>query len=256
MSAAGAVARRLRGMDTLVIITGGSSGLGRALLETAPPAAHRVDISRSGSGLDDVEHLPADLADPASWPGVTAELDRLATSRPWQRITLLHSAGTLEPIGFAAEVDPATMTANVLLNAAAPQVLGAGFLAAVAALPSARRELVLLSSGAARTAYPGWATYGAGKAAVDQWVRAVGEEQRQRGGIRVLSIAPGVVATGMQELIRTTDERDFPRVARFRQLHADGQLAHAGEVAARLWRVLDQDHESGAVLDLRDLGGS
>lgn len=243
-------------MDTLVIVTGGSSGLGRALLDAAPSGAHRVDISRSGSDLAGVVHLPADLADPTSWPQVTAELTRLVTERPWQRITLVHSAGTLEPIGFVGEVDPAAMTANVLLNAAAPQVIGAGFLAAVAELTQVRRELVLVSSGAARSAYPGWATYGAGKAAADQWVRTVGQEQQLRGGVRVLSVAPGVVATGMQELIRSTDERDFPRVARFRQLHADGQLADADAVAARLWRVLDDDHGTGAVLDLRDLGGS
>jgi NAD(P)-dependent dehydrogenase (short-subunit alcohol dehydrogenase family) len=115
-----------------------------------------------------------------------------------------------------------------------------------------RRELVQLSSGAARTAYPGWSSYGAAKAAVDQWVRSVGEEQQRRGGVRVLSIAPGVVATGMQELIRTTDERDLPNVARFHELHDQGQLEDPDDVAVRLWRLLDEDDDaSGSVLDLR-----
>ena len=54
-------------MDTLVIVTGGSAGLGRALLGSAPPGAHRVDVSRSGTDLPDTDHLAADLTDPAGW---------------------------------------------------------------------------------------------------------------------------------------------------------------------------------------------
>jgi benzil reductase ((S)-benzoin forming) len=140
----------------------------------------------------------------------------------------------------------------VLLNSAAAQVLGHHVLHAMRDL-DARRELVLLSSGAARSAYPGWSAYGAGKAATDQWVRAVGAEQQQRGGVRVLAIAPGVVATGMQSAIRATDARDFPSVARFQRLHDEGELEDADDVARRLWALLESDEPvSGAVVDLRD----
>jgi benzil reductase ((S)-benzoin forming) len=166
---------------------------------------------------------------------------------------VVHSAGTLEPIGFAGEVDAAAYTRNVLLNSAAGQVLGHHVLAAMRGL-DARRELVLVTSGAARTAYAGWSSYGAGKAAADQWVRVVGAEQRARGGVRVLSVAPGVVATGMQAAIRETDERDFPNVSRFHELHAEDQLEAADDVARRLWALLDdQTTPSGSVVDLRQL---
>jgi benzil reductase ((S)-benzoin forming) len=243
-------------MDSLVVVTGGSAGLGRALLAAAPAGAHRVDVSRSGPGdaaaFGDVHHVVADLADPACWAEVGRDLGRLVRERSWDRISVLHSAGTLEPIGFAGEVDANAYTRNVLLNSAAGQVLGHHVLAAVHDL-EARRELVLLSSGAARTAYPGWSAYGAGKAATDQWVRSVGAEQAERGGVRVLAVAPGVVATGMQAMIRGTDERDFPPVARFRRLHAEGQLEDADDVARRLWTLLDADEPgTGAVVDLRD----
>jgi benzil reductase ((S)-benzoin forming) len=239
-------------MDTLVIVTGGSAGLGRALLAAAPPDADRLDISRSGTDLPDVHHLAADLADPASWSVVGERLATLVTRRAWQRITLLHSAGTLEPIGFAGEVDAAAYTRNVLLNSAAGQVLGHRFLAAVRDL-DARRQLVLISSGAARSAYPGWSAYGAGKAATDQWVRAVGAEQAERGGALVLSVAPGVVATGMQELIRDTDPRDFPEVDRFHDLHARGQLVEPDVAADALWALLDDPGvTTGEVVDLRN----
>jgi benzil reductase ((S)-benzoin forming) len=240
-------------MGTLLVVTGGSAGLGRAVLATAPDGAERLDVSRSGADLDGVRHVRADLVDPGSWSEVGAAIAEVVRERPWQRVTVVHAAGTLDPIGFAGEVDDAAYTANVLLNSAATQVLGHHVLRALTQAGADRRELVLISSGAARSSYPGWSSYGAAKAAADRWVATVGEEQRRRGGVRVLSVAPGVVATGMQALIRDTDERDFPGVDRFRRLHADGQLVAPEDAAAALWRLLDDDTvPTGAVVDLRE----
>jgi len=234
------------------VVTGGSAGLGRALLAAAPEGSHRVDVSRSGPPAEADEHVRADLADPASWTRVGDHLDALVASRDWGRITLVNSAGTLEPIGFAGEVDPDRYTANVMVNAASALALGQRFLVAITA-SSARRELVFVSSGAAHTAYLGWSAYGAAKAAGDQWVRTVGAEQQERGGVRVLSVAPGVLATGMQALIRDTDSGDFPRVERFRELYAAGRLTDPADAAIRFWGLLDDDEVPiGSVVDLRD----
>lgn len=239
-------------MQTLVMVTGGSAGLGQALLAAAPRGAHRVDVSRSGPPPEADEHLTADLADPASWGDVGDAIGRLVASATWDRITLIHSAGTITPIGFAGEVDPADYTRNVILNAAAGQILGHRFLAAVREVP-ARRELALVSSGAARSAYLGWSSYGAAKAAGDQWVKTVGAEQQHRGGARVVSVAPGVVATGMQAAIRDSTEHDFPQVAKFRELHESGVLVDPADAARRFWDLLDDDEiPTGSVVDLRD----
>lgn len=242
-------------MEHLVIVTGGSAGLGHALLATAPADTHRITVSRRPATDVAPGHLEADLADPSSWARVGDVIDAVATEREWARITCIQSAGTIQPIGFAGEVDPVGYQDNVLLNAAAPQVLGHRFLGAVSHL-RCRRELVMVSSGAARKDYPGWSSYGAGKAAMDRWVSTVGAEQRERGGVRVLSITPGVVATGMQETVRATDRRDFPQVERFRQLHAEEALEEPGAVASRFWAVLDDEEiPSGAVIDLREWSG-
>jgi benzil reductase ((S)-benzoin forming) len=237
---------------TLVVVTGGSSGLGRSLLQAAPPRARLVDVSRSGPAElgRPVDHVRCDLADPAGWDEVAAQVDGLVAD-DWRRVVLWHAAGTLEPIGFAGEVDHALYRRNVLLNAAAGQVIGERFLAAVRGLPTVRRELVMISSGAASKAYPGWSAYGAGKAALDHWTRAVHAEQARRGGVRVVSVAPGVVATPMQERIRATGAEDFPGVERFRGLHRDGALEDPHDVARRLWDLLEQA-DLPPVVDLRD----
>jgi benzil reductase ((S)-benzoin forming) len=235
----------------VVIVTGGSSGLGRALLAAAPTGSYRVDVSRSGPPDLADAHIEADLADPASWVTVASEVADVLARLPAADVVVVHNAGTIEPIGYAGEVDDAGYTTNVLLNAAAPLVLGHHLLRLLRDRPG-RRDLALISSGAARTAYPGWSSYGAAKAAVDHWVRTVGAEQRERGGVRVLSIAPGVVATGMQALIRDTDARDFPRVERFRALRADGSLAAPEDAARAVWSVLDDPAvATGDVTDVR-----
>lgn len=237
-------------MSALVVVTGGSRGIGAAVCRHAPDGATVVDVSRSG-GAPRADHLASDLGDPSTWSAVGARITDLVASNPWDRTVLVHAAGTLTPVGFAGEVGADAYARAVLVNGAAGQVLGHHFLAAVRDRPG-RHQLCMLSSGAAGSAYPGWSVYGPGKAALDHWVRTVGEEQRVRGGVEVCAIAPGVVDTAMQEQIRATDPADFPRVDKFHELHATGRLRDPEAVGRQLWDALDAGVAPGTVRDLRD----
>lgn len=239
------------GTTALVWISGASGGIGAALAASVPWVGARViDISRGGAA--GLEHVAADLADPASWDVAAASFEAELDSFSGDVAVFVHAAGTVEPMGFAADVDADAYRRNVLLNSAAPQVLGRAFVAAASGRPG-RRHLVMLTSGAARSVYPGWSSYGAGKAAVDQWVRDVGAEQEVRGGVRVVAVAPGTVDTGMQRQIRETPEEAFPQRQKFVDLHAGGKLTPPEEVAAKVWGLLDADVDNGSVVDLREL---
>lgn len=236
---------------SLVWISGASGGLGQALAKTVPwNGARVIGISRGRPELA-IEHLKADLADPSMWPAIGASFQRETEGFDGEHVAFVHAAGTIDPTGFAAEVDSNAYLRNVLLNSACGQVLGQLFLAATRSL-DARRHLVMLTSGAARSVYPGWASYGAGKAALDQWVRNVGAEQDVRGGVQVLSIAPGTVDTAMQEKLRHTPEADFPSRQKFLDLHAHGKLADPAHVADQIWTRVTRGLPNGSVLDLRD----
>ena len=234
-------------------ISGASGGIGRALASSVPwPDARVIDISRRGApGL---EHVAADLADPASWDAVASSFHDELTAFDGDLAVFVHAAGTIDPMGFAAEAGPAAYRRNVILNAAAPQALGQAFVAAASDRPG-RRHLVMLTSGAAKSVYPGWSSYGAAKAAVDQWVRNVGAEQELRGGVHVVAVAPGTVDTGMQRMIRDTPEASFPQRQKFVDLHEGGRLADPGDVAVKVWGLLDAGLDNGSVVDLRDLPG-
>jgi len=238
----------------LLFVTGGSSGIGRALIEARPWHDARVwSLSRRPGPTG--EHLAVDLAEPVGWQRAAEAFARELAGFAGLAV-LVHAAGTLAPIRFAGEGDPEAYRRNVLLNSAAPQVLGDAFLRALAAGGGARGVLLLIGSGAATHVYEGWSGYCAGKAATDHWARTVGAEQARRGGrCQVLCVAPGVVETAMQAEIRATPAEQFPEVERFVDLHREGALRRPADVARELWALLDRELPNGSVLDLRDAPG-
>ena len=236
---------------TLIWVTGASQGIGKALIQAVPwQGARVIGVSRSPGPAP--VHLAADLAGPAGWDMAEASFHRELAGFPGSRVVFIHAAGAIGPIGFAGETDPRESRASVLLNAAAPLILGDAFLRAGRHL-SCRRQLVLLSSGAAQRPYPGVAAYGAAKAAVDQWVRATGNEQARRGNVQVIAVTPGRVATTMHAQLRAAPDNQLPDRPEFIRLHEEGLLSNPRDVARKLWSLLDDpDITTGQVLDLRD----
>lgn len=240
--------------SSLIWITGASSGIGAALTRTVPWEGARV-IGVSRGAPPGGEHLEADLTDTSSWAALGASFARELNGFDGNRVAFVQAAGVLDPLGFAGEVDFRAYQENVLLNAAAPQVLGHLFLAAAREV-EAERHLLLFTSGAAGSLYPGWSSYAAAKAATDQWVRHVGAEQDIRGGVQVLAVSPGTVDTGMQDRLRETSEDDFPKRQRFIELHEEGKLTDPDDVARDVWSLFDRDLDNGSVVDLRELAAS
>ena len=93
--------------------------------------------------------------------------------------------------------------------------------------------LVNISSGAGRNPYHGWGAYCAGKAAVDRMSECLALEEAD-SGLRVHSVAPGIIETGMQELIRATPRERFPMVDKFLKFKEDDLFSSPRFVADRL----------------------
>lgn len=242
-------------MRTILWITGASSGIGAALAATRPdPDATTFDLSRSG-GNDDTIHVAVDLSTEEGWRVAADHFVEQLSAGDVERAVLVHNAGTLDPMGFAGRVDHDAYVRNVVLNSAAPQVLGNAFLTALQAHPAGSAAIAILSSGAASKPYEGWSSYCAGKAAVDHWVRTVGAEQeRAETPAKVVAVAPGVVATPMQAQIRQQDPADFPARDKFVGLHEREELVDPEDAARGIWSVLARDDiATGAVVDLRTL---
>ncbi|HTH61289.1 MAG TPA: SDR family oxidoreductase [Paraburkholderia sp.] len=167
-------------------------------------------------------------------------------------VLLFNNAGVVDPIGPLATQDVSAVARAVSVNVTAPLMLAS----ALAALDTnAQRRIVHVSSGAGRNAYAGWSVYCATKAALDHHARAVALDAN--GPLRISSVAPGVVDTGMQATIRSTSEERFPQRERFEQLKQNNQLTSPQSAAQKLIdHALSDAFGSQPVTDVRELAAS
>lgn len=170
-----------------------------------------------------------------------------------QHLCLIANAGTLSPIGPTARQPAAALLANLHANVAGPLLLLSQCVAHTQSLP-ARKCIAHISSGAARTAYPGWSLYGLAKAGMEQYIRCLAAEQAlQPHPFVAVNIVPGVIDTAMQDQIRATPEVDFPMRERFVQRHAAGELRPPRQVAQAVLRILARhDLQGGERYDVAD----
>ena len=223
----------------LALITGGSRGLGRALVTQWQASGWRViELSRSAPTADSVR---VDLAQPRDVVLALGNALQGVDPLSVRELLVLHNAGTVQPLGPAAHqpVDALIDALNVNL------VSGIAFLAAAMAhfqsCPG-RKVVAHISSGAAVRAHAGLSLYSAAKAGMDQFLRVVAAEQaRQAHPFRTLSLDPGALDTDMQATLRSASPDDYPGAAAFVQRQRDGALGRVEDVAAALRRLLADD---------------
>ena len=85
------------------------------------------------------------------------------------------------------------------------------------------------------------------------WAMCMAEEGASRN-ISAISIAPGIVNTGMQQDIRNADEKSFPALSNFIDYYENGELTNPIDVAEKLLPFcLGISGENGNRLDVRNL---
>jgi hypothetical protein len=239
------------------ILTGHTRGLGAAiateLLARGIPVlglARTANAPLAHAYPHTLQQAELDLADSASlaqWL-LGDTLRRFVAGSPG--VLLINNAGTLQPVGPIATQPPAAIARAIALNVATPMMLASAV--ASASSDARERRILHISSGAARTPYPGWSIYCATKAALDQHARAVALDPGP--ALRICSLAPGVIDTAMQAEIRATPETLFPLRARFDALQRDGALAPPEDCARRLVDYLLGDGFGATPLaDLREV---
>lgn len=247
----------------LVILTGASRGLGRAIAsQLLVPDLLLLTIERTpdASLPDEARAAGTQLAqwalDVAHDVGVAARLEAWLHQQPAAQFagaTLINNAGAIGTVG-PIDNAPADEIATVLrVGLEAPMNLAAAFLRATRDW-RCERKVLNISSGAGRNPIAGWAPYCAAKAGLDHFSRVTAlDEARRDHGAKIVSLAPGVIDTAMQSHLRAADAAGFPDQQRFLDLHARAQLASPEAAAAKVLAYLARaDFGKNPVADVRD----
>lgn len=232
--------------DRILLITGGSRGIGAASARAAARAGYKVAINyvndaKAADALAKEIHQAGGTAVPIKADVAREdEIVRLfeTVDRELGRLThLLNNAGITGRAGRIADV-----SAEALERVIAVNVTGAILVAreAVRRMSTARGgkggAIVNLSSMAAVLGAPGeWVGYAASKGAIDSFTVGLSREVA-REGIRVNAVAPGLIDTDIHVTAGQPDrlERMAPTVPMAR-------AGSAAEVAAAILWLLSEE---------------
>jgi|MTBAKSStandDraft_2_1061841.scaffolds.fasta_scaffold02037_13 benzil reductase ((S)-benzoin forming) len=247
-----------------IIITGASRGVGRALVQSLAYGnfvLHCIARSRLDDLAESVDEkvggiitYPYDLSRLEGLPGLMESI--FAHIEEAEFIGLINNAAVLSPVGPLGKVESEKIGEAVNVNLSAPLILMNEFVRQAQPLHCEKRVLNI-SSGAGKHPYYGWSTYCSTKAGLDMASRVFAEEQKERkeeDRVKILSLAPGIVDTDMQQQIRKQPRENFIYVGKFIEFHKSGALKKPIDVAEKIKEILFLDFfPDGEILDIREL---
>ncbi len=239
----------MRLKDQVALVTGGSRGIGRAIVENFSAEGAKVAFVYRGS-----QEAARSLEDQLRAGGATiksyqvdvtqaAEVQACAeqVEKEWGRIDILvNNAGIIKDDLFI-RMEPEAWNQVLQTN------LGGAynFCRAVAytMMRQRRGRIINISSVAADHVNPGQANYAASKGAINSLTRALAVELASRN-VTVNAIAPGFIETDMSEAVRN---KAGDMVKKFIPMRRIGQPADVARVAVFLASA-DSDYLTGQVL--------
>ena len=224
--------------DKIVIVTGASSGIGRATaLKFASQGARVALVARSGDKLADVAQtitdaggeamaLVADVTDAAQVQRVVRE-----TAAAWGGIDVLVNAAGIIALGTIESTSLPDWDYMMNLNARAPFYL---MQCAMPHLVQRGGNVVNVSSVTGVRAFPGVLAYCASKAAVDQLTHCAALEMASQG-VRVNAVNPGVVVTQLHRSGGMDEQAYAAFLEHSKTTHPLGRVGQPEEVAELIY---------------------
>jgi NAD(P)-dependent dehydrogenase (short-subunit alcohol dehydrogenase family) len=219
----------------LAIVTGASSGIGRATARRLAGdgfaiAAVARDADALGAVCRDIEadrgRADAIVSD-VTTDDAPERIVREAIDRFGRLDALVNAAGIIAS-GSVADTTDENWDVMMNVNVRAPFRL---IRAAANHLAARRGAIVNVSSVAGLRAFPGLASYCVSKAAVDQLTRVTALDLAPRG-VRVNAVNPGVVVTNLHRRSGMDADRYAEFLERSKTTHPLGRPGTAEEIAA------------------------
>jgi benzil reductase ((S)-benzoin forming) len=234
-----------------VILTGHSQGLGKALaLALIEKGCDVLGLSRTRSDdLNGLQQVTLDLSDGSAllqW--IESGALKFFFDGAEQAI-LINNSAVISPVSLVGKQANEDIVRCVDLNVSAPLILSNSFVENTDGVSD--RRILHLSSRAGRVCFAGMSVYCATKAALDHHARTVNEDGVPN--LKISSLAPGTVDTGMQADIRACSAEEFPQVRTFQNFKTEGDLATPEETAAKISKILlSSAFGEDLITDVRD----
>ncbi|PQZ95732.1 oxidoreductase [Arthrobacter sp. MYb211] len=236
----------------VVAVTGGSRGIGAAIVQRVAAAGHNVLI-----GYRRDEQAAISLANNVRQQGGHALASRVDVTDPTSLeeffrsgealgplAGVVASAGAVEAVGALADLDPEAIRQDLEVNLLGP-VLTAR--AAIPRLKATRGSLVLIGSAASTIGSPGsYVHYAAAKAGVAALAVGLSKEVASYG-VRVNCVEPGTVWTDFHQ--------DPQRPAKVAAAIPLGRAGDPAEIAGAVAWLLSEDAGYTTGATLRVAGG-
>ena len=198
--------------NNTILITGGGSGIGRALAEAFHALGNQVIISgRNSKTLDEttaanpgMKSLTVDMTDAG---GIRSFAARLETEFPALNV-LINNAGIMAPENLLAPSDDSNVAeATIMTNLLGPIRLTAALLPMF--LKQSHATVMNVTSGLAFVPLAMTPTYCAAKAAVHSYTESLRHQLRETA-VEVIELAPPYVATHLMGEQQAADPRAMP----------------------------------------------
>ncbi len=238
----------------ILIITGGSKGIGKAIANKYASKNYKVySLARSITAQENATQISVDLSDTEATKKAFLMLLDEIKKESITSITLINNAGRLGAISNLENLESLDIAKTIQLNTTTPLILSSLFIKNTQKL-NCKKQIINISSGAAKNPYQGWSVYCTSKAAIDMATKTIATEQLElKNGVKCVSIYPGVVDTNMQTSIRNTSENNFKNLHRFKELKENNQLYTPEFVAEKIYTIdIENLLKNGDIIDIRN----
>ena len=214
-----------------ILITGTTSGLGKALYKIYSSSSSVYTINRKDCDLSDLSQVSSYIKT------ICKNIDHFEY--------VFLNAGMLGDLKKINEIDikeyKKIFDVNVWSNKIIIDYLIQN---------NKAKKVIGISSGAAIKTYFGWSLYCSSKAAFKQMLSCYNQECAD---IEFLSLSPGVIKTKMQDYIKTIDFKQVPSVKKFQDMYPDLQTAE--ECAYKIYNNIDLcfSKSKNSYFDIRNL---
>ena len=225
-----------------IIITGNTSGIGFNLNELLKNKNNIIGISKSNSKIQNNLQIKVNFKNLN-----ILKKTILKTKIPNKIDYLILNAGILGKIDKINNISTNEFLDILKINFLSNKILIDILIKKKIKL----KNVVALSSGAAKSGKDGWGLYCASKAAFYQLINVYALEQKK---IKFINLSPGLARTKMQDEIFQVKNKDIKSVKKFQQLYRMNKILSPKIIAKKIIFFLDniKKFKSGSFVDLRD----